>query len=618
MKKIALFLLTFALFILVGCKEPAKTLKIQYSFNEFTIGVDEEIDLATPDDVKIIVPDNDIITVAGETVKGLKEGEVTITLVLKEEESVTKNILIKVTEVIYKITYDLDGGVCEDLITTFKNYKDVVLKVPTKEGFSFAGWYDKDKKVESLDTNRDYDLVAKWQEAKAEEVSISYEVVSFDMKDIEEIFLDDEIKLSANVLPLGCDQNVTWKVSPRTRARISEENILTFDQGGTYEVTATSTEDSSIKCIISFEVKDYANPYRFMAAMQVKNVSAKPVTSFQSNHNTETYVLGSVVYYLFEDLKVTQDYIDSGSSNRPGKTANGNSFKLRYVTVHDVGFTGSAATTHNNNGRSASWHFSIGNDGVYQGLPLDEIGYHAGDGTRNAVVFTDTLVKAPVGDDTPAKITINQTTGCYEVNGEQTTIKAPLTEWGTIVQNSQLPYTGINNYVDKETNTYWITNTYWNSTYDTLSNYGGNLGSIGIETSVLENSNLYYTWELTAKTIALKILKPKGLLPRDVKQHNTFSGKDCPMTMRHAGMWEEFMKHVEIEYEAAKLFPALNGWTFTFNSDSEYLKANGLVDHLPDESTVVGYSITMSNGADFTKTFTYEITLPAKSAIEKQ
>ena len=83
-------------------------------------------------------------------------------------------------------------------------------------------------------------------------------------------------------------------------------------------------------------------------------------------------------------------------------------------------------------------------------------------------------------------------------------------------------------------------------------------------------------------------------------------------------MWEEFMKHVEGEYYTAMYYPVFYGWKLTFSSDSEYLKENGMIDHLPDQETEVSYSITMTNGDDFTHTFNYTVKLPAKTAIEKQ
>ena len=352
--------------------------------------------------------------------------------------------------------------------------------------------------------------------------------------------------------------------------------------------------------------------------MVTKDIIAKDVTSFQSTHNTETYIVTSITNYLFEDLEVTENFVPEGQTNRPGKVSGtGNAFSLRYVTVHDVGFTGTARVTSNNcvssSNKSTSWHYSVGNDGIYQQLPHDEIGWHAGDGTGTPLEFYDTGIKAPAGDDTPAKITINQLTGNFEVNGEQTTIKAPLnSSENRIVRNEELPYTGINNYVDQETGTYWIGKTHWDKTYLTLGNYGGNLNSIGIETSVYEGSDLVYTWQRTAKLIAVRILKPHSLLPRDVKQHNTFSGKDCPMTMRHASMWEYFIGCVECEYMATKYF---KDWTIELICDSEYVNEKGRVIKLPETEEIVTFKIRLSNNSDFDQTFDCSVKLPARSVI---
>ena len=152
-----------------------------------------------------------------------------------------------------------------------------------------------------------------------------------------------------------------------------------------------------------------------------------------------------------------------------------------------------------------------------------------------------------------AKVTLSSD-GYFEMNGEKTTIKAPTKDGGALAKTSDIVYTGINNYVDPKTGTYWIGNTWWSDTFRAVSNRGGNLNSVGIETSVARGSNVFYTWNVTAKLIGTMILPQTGLLPKDVKQHNTFSGKDCPMTMRHANMWETFMQLVETEYKINKYF----------------------------------------------------------------
>ena len=64
-----------------------------------------------------------------------------------------------------------------------------------------------------------------------------------------------------------------------------------------------------------------------------------------------------------------------------------------YIVIHD---TAGGAPTHtaesfaqdlrnqNNkeNNQYISWHFSVGEDGIFQSLPLDEVAYHAGDGSK--------------------------------------------------------------------------------------------------------------------------------------------------------------------------------------------------------------------------------------------
>ena len=61
----------------------------------------------------------------------------------------------------YKITYDLNGGKCEDLVNSFDDYKDVSLPTPSKTNYEFAGWYESGKPVTSL-SNRNYSLEARW------------------------------------------------------------------------------------------------------------------------------------------------------------------------------------------------------------------------------------------------------------------------------------------------------------------------------------------------------------------------------------------------------------------------------------------------------------------------
>lgn len=84
-------------------------------------------------------------------------------------------------------------------------------------------------------------------------------------------------------------------------------------------------------------------------------------------------------------VQIIQDFIPSGRRNRPG-------YKLtpKYITIHDTANTqaGADAKAHaaylkkNPPASEASWHFTVDDKVIYQHLPLNENGWHAGDGAN--------------------------------------------------------------------------------------------------------------------------------------------------------------------------------------------------------------------------------------------
>ena len=85
-------------------------------------------------------------------------------------------------------------------------------------------------------------------------------------------------------------------------------------------------------------------------------------------------------------MEIRQDFISKGRRNRPG-------YKMipHYITVHDTANTqsGADAAAHARYLKGdtaasipASWHFTVDDRVIYQHLPLDENGWHAGDGTN--------------------------------------------------------------------------------------------------------------------------------------------------------------------------------------------------------------------------------------------
>lgn len=82
-------------------------------------------------------------------------------------------------------------------------------------------------------------------------------------------------------------------------------------------------------------------------------------------------------------MKITQDFIPKGRVNRPG-----HSMTPKYITIHNTGNTSKDvnAAMHaryvKNQSTTASWHYTVDDgDTIYQHLPTNENGWHAGDGS---------------------------------------------------------------------------------------------------------------------------------------------------------------------------------------------------------------------------------------------
>ncbi|MGN7326552.1 peptidoglycan recognition protein family protein [Bacillus pumilus] len=80
-------------------------------------------------------------------------------------------------------------------------------------------------------------------------------------------------------------------------------------------------------------------------------------------------------------VKIIKDFIPRSNRNRPG-----NYMKPLYITVHNTANTdqGANALRHVNYVKkpntATSWHFTVDENWIYQHLPLNENGWHAGDG----------------------------------------------------------------------------------------------------------------------------------------------------------------------------------------------------------------------------------------------
>jgi len=180
-KKIAfLFIAIFTIIVFVGCDGS----KIELSFEKesYTVNVGEEINLlpnvVNPknEEYKLVYSSEnpDIATYVDGKVKGIKVGETNVKVSLEGNKEKFATVKIIVTEEVkYTVTFNTNGGNEISPIQVTKGSKLTLPANPTKEGYSFVGWYtDEDLTIpfnNQAPINSNLTLYAKWD-------SISYTV----------------------------------------------------------------------------------------------------------------------------------------------------------------------------------------------------------------------------------------------------------------------------------------------------------------------------------------------------------------------------------------------------------------------------------------------------------
>lgn len=90
-------------------------------------------------------------------------------------------------------------------------------------------------------------------------------------------------------------------------------------------------------------------------------------------------------------LKIVQDFIPSGNSNRPGRKLAPTSITIHNTDNPGVGANAPAHAKYQKGAdarkRKVSWHYTVDDSSVYQSLPTNEIGWHAAssEGNRTSI-----------------------------------------------------------------------------------------------------------------------------------------------------------------------------------------------------------------------------------------
>ena len=356
--------------------------------------------------------------------------------------------------------------------------------------------------------------------------------------------------------------------------------------------------------------------FDFAVTVLPANVSAAlqhAINAHQSNVFTR-YDLGvgagTPVYYMdilgsVSNLFYNHEYtVDTSlaATGTAGTAHGGKRTSTEFITVHYTGNMSKGADAEANakyfsTASSSSIHYCTGNDGIYQALDLDLVGWHAGDGTSVKFEWFATGVSYDENDPQWPEWGISANAK-FTINGKETTITVPYKEQrgneGYVTDSKWLNDQGL---AFKVVNgQYYMGTTWWcysNVWEGRICSKGGNLNSVGIESCVDQGSDLWYTWHVTAQLVAHLMLEYNLDITR-VVGHHFFAAKDCPQPLLENDMeiWWIFIDMVQAEYELLTTYKDVE-FGFEVVNGSNIVSENGRVVEQPEFNQVVTYTVTV-------------------------
>ena len=478
--------------------------------------------------------------------------------------------------------------------------------------------------------NRELDFTFELKVCIQDDIEGSYETNSY-------VEVGKTIKLNAKVnYKDGTEKDVKWTSSTPSIATVDNNGVVTAVAPGIAKIVAIDPNNDQLT--LEFDVT-------------VLNSNVSTILSFLlESHESNVFSrynlgIGSGVPDYYKDIfgsvsKLLMDFDfnrDDSRKNTEIKNNTGDYYEnmnnIEFVTVHYTGNMSSGADAKANanyfvDKNSVSIHYTTGNDGIFACLPHNYGGFHAGDSGAMSVVgsfkWIPSGVKVGTNDPQYPEFTISKDF-YYEINGQKTSIKMPspwdykergtnhtLNADGTISSKSNFGQSGFSNRTPESfindqglpfkivNGEYYMGTTWWCYTqvYEgRICSTGGNRNSIGIESCVNKGSDLWYTWQITARLVAELMNQYKLDITR-VRGHHFFTAKDCPQPMLENDLeiWKEFLALVETEYTYLTKF---GDYKVEFKSNNpDIIDNNGRVIKQPEKTTCVTYTITVTKGGN--------------------
>ena len=229
------------------------------------------------------------------------------------------------------------------------------------------------------------------------------------------VLVGDTLKLNATPFPYDyAAKPMLWTSSDIEKATVDQTGLVTTLQPGKVVIRVELHEDMNVYQEYTVQVYSSLNDGDLMDLLTLSMVSYTTPHEwlvYGVGFNYVDYKYESVSRYLFDGIiNTTSKMLPISTGIRPGikKPAHPvgvpvyNSDYVYWIVVHETANTapGAGALSHANylwnaaqagNILNTSWHYTIDDKALYQHIPLDEIAYHAGDGstlpTKNGVYF---------------------------------------------------------------------------------------------------------------------------------------------------------------------------------------------------------------------------------------
>lgn len=501
-----------------------------------------------------------------------------------------------------------------DIITIDKNGKMVAINAGTAV-ITLTDYVGKVKKEYTITVN------------SISSVDVVYEDYSGGEEFNGVLKVNESIVIKGLYYGKGKLESVTYVSSNPGVISIDENGLMKAMSNGVSIITVKATAEGkeySLLVNVLVETIDATSKLEEVLKMIVENnfgiVETGNICLYDDG--TDRYykaTYGSVNRVLFENLiidhsneSIAENNPNCHRSRRPTDT-------IQFVTVHDTAtLTGTAANVATNMASNeTSIHYVVGNNGVYGVVPEKYIAYHAGDGTGTTFEWYASGIKASGTSAPKIGIVKDGSKYYFTINGEKSKLVAP-TSNGTksIVNPSNDSLTELGPVWKIENGEYYIGKTwvcFSQVAAGKICSYGGNNNSIGIEMCVNTSGDMYDTWQRTAMLVADICIRNKLDLTR-VKQHNTWTGKNCPQDIIAGKYWDNFMKMVEVQYALQKDYSGIK--VSMKSNNPEIVNNSGRVINAPSITTTVSYEVTVSDGTN-SKTITLYSVVPGTTTWEQ-